>query len=221
MGFKTITAPTTEPISIGECRSHLHWDLDSDLASETDVDEAEDALILDKLGAAREYAEGVTGLFLAPRLVEKTFDHFPCPRYGFGWVEGDSSLRLDYGPVREIESIEYVNADGVPTELPTSTYVYNDYVSPARIDLAYGERWPDMRAGPNAVKVRYWVGYGVLPNQTPAVDLPLPRDIKAALLLTMAHLLENKEDSAPIALASIPTGTLALLHLKRENLSVG
>lgn len=209
MGFKTITEPTTEPISIAKCRAHLHWDIDSDFASESDIDETEDALILDKLGAAREYAESVTGLYLSPRTVEKTFDRFPHCR----------SLELDGGPVRSIESVEYIASDGTPTELGTGVYSLNDYVEPARLDLNFEQSWPPMRCGPNALKVRYVVGYGTV-NHTPPETLALPKDIEGALLLTMAHLLENKEDSAPIALEAIPTGTRALLQGKRANLGV-
>lgn len=166
-------------------------------------------MILDKLGAAREYAEGVTGLFLAVRTVEKTFDRFPYCR----------SLVLDGSPVRSIESIEYVDADGVEQELDPLLYTFNDYVTPPRIDLNFEQSWPDMRCGPNAVKVRYVVGYGTIAD-TPVDVLALPKDVRAAMLLTMAHFLENKEDSAPVALESIPNGTHALLHLKRENLGV-
>lgn len=209
MTLKTITEPTSEPISIAECRSHLHWDLDGDLASETDVDEAENALILDKLGAAREYAEGVTGLFLAPRTVEFALDSFPCTSF----------VALEGSPVRLVDSIEYVDTDGAAQTLDSAAYLLNDYVTPPRVQLVFGETWPAVRCGPLAVKVRYVVGYGEIPETPPDV-LVLPKDIKAGLLLTMAHLLENKEDSAPIALESIPTGALALLRLKRVDMGV-
>lgn len=209
MGFKTIIAPTVEPIPVADCRQHLRLDLDGDLASETDVDEAEDALILDKLGAAREYAEGVLGLYLAPRTVEITFERFPCRN----WIE------LQGSPVRQIESVEYIDEDGAPVELDPLLYSFNDYVTPARLDLTYQSAWPEMRGGPNALRVMYVVGYGTI-SDSPPDTLQLPRDLRAALLLLLGHLYENREDSSAVALEKIPLGVHALLSLKRETLGV-
>lgn len=208
MGFKTINEPTSEPIPIAECRLHLR--VDDDLTSETALDEAEDADILLKLGAAREYCEGVLGVYLAPRLVEQTLDRFPC-----------GAIILEAGPVRLIDSIEYPLAeDGTPTEIDPLVFSLNDYVKPARVDLAFETNWPtDARAGTNAVRVRYVVGYGTI-NDSPPDVLAVPKDIRAAMLLILGHLYDNREESTAAALQSIPLGVHALLSLKRVNRGV-
>jgi hypothetical protein len=48
------------------------------------------------------------------------------------------------------------------------------------------------------VKVRYVAG-------------DLPAAVKSALLLTVGHLFENREASAPIALQELPLGVKSLL----------
>lgn len=210
MGFKTITAPTVEPIPIADCRQHLRLDLDGDLASETDVDEAEDALILGYLGAAREFAEGVLGVYLAPRTVEFTLDSFPCRRW----------FPLEPGPIRTIEAITYVDADGIEQDLLSSDFVIDDYKTPTTVVSARtAPPWPAVRCAPNAVKVLAIVGYGSI-SDTPPDVLPLPKDIRAALLLILAHLYENREDSTAVAMETIPNGALTMLGLKRENRGV-
>lgn len=210
MGFRIVTAPTVLPVTIEDCRNHLHWDVAGDTVSEGEVDAAEDQLILDKLGAACEYAEDITGLWLRVQTVEYTFERWPTCRF----------IEVPGAPVRSVESIEYLDENGDSQDLDPTLWTYDAYSTPKRVYIAYRTSWPEARCDVNSIRVRAIVGYGTIIGDTPQDVLALPYKLKAALLLTMAHLLENKEDSAPIALASIPTGTLDLLQQSRINLGV-
>lgn len=210
MGFKTIVQPSVEPLTIDEARLHLRTD--DDLTSETELDEAEDTEIMQMVSAAREHAEKLTGLYLAPRTVEQTLDRFPVC---------DKAIQLQAQPWRGLDSIEYtLQADGSMVPVDDAVFVIDDYVQPARVRLKFEQQWPqDARCDTNAVRVRYVVGYGTIANTPPDV-LPLPADIRSAMLLIVGHLYENREETTALALESLPFGVMTLLGLNRENLGV-
>ncbi len=69
------------------------------------------------------------------------------------------------------------------------------------------------------MKVRYRSGYQS--EEDPDSDAPpLPRSLRAAILLVLGHLYENREDSVEKALASIPNGAEALMRPLRVRLGM-
>jgi uncharacterized phiE125 gp8 family phage protein len=138
---RVITAPTTEPISLPEAKSHLRVDFIDD-----------DAYISGLISAARVYAEGFQGRSLAPTTLELIQDTF------------SSSIKLRRGPVNSVTSITYTRADGTVVTLPTTDYIVK---ADGDIITAYHKFWPvDELVPGDAVKVTYQAGYTSAPQST-------------------------------------------------------
>jgi uncharacterized phiE125 gp8 family phage protein len=204
MGIKVITPPTGEPIGRVDCQRHLRLDgcFDSPPYAHP-----EDALIEGYLGAAREFAELYTRRALATQTLELALDAFPS-----------AAIELPGGTIQSITSVSYVDIDGTAQTIDTANFVLDDYSEPAWLLPADGFTWPSTQSVVNAVKVRFVAGYSIADDSPQTY--PLPKSIRAALLLMLGHLYENREDTtAGVKVEQIPTGSLALLNPHR--LSVG
>jgi uncharacterized phiE125 gp8 family phage protein len=138
-----------------------------------DTDTSEDALISAWIGAARETAEHYTGLSLAPQTLELALDSFP-----------DGAIKLPRGPVTSITSVIYIDASEDSQTVSDADYALDDYSTPLWAVPAHDTSWPSTLDAANAVKVRYVAGYAACPNAA-----------KAAILLMVAWLNENRGDS--------------------------
>lgn len=188
--------PTEEPITLEEAWRHLRIDTyGSPLASDDDP-------WLEDIGipAARQWAEGYTGLSLAPQTLELVADAFPS-----GYFE------LPFGPVQYVESITYTDTDDV--EQTFTDFELNSYLVPARLSPAFGFTWPTARDSTNSVRVRYVAGYS-LPGYSPA-GFVLTSRLKIGLLLMLGHLYENREDTTALRLELIPNGAKLFLDYDR------
>src|SRR5678816_2636059 len=142
-GFKVITPPSGEQITLAEARLHLRLDDDGD----SPAAHPDDPLILALIPAAREYCEGWLGRALAPQTVEYSADAFPV-----------GAIILPTAPVVSLGSVKYLAAVADLQTLATSAYVLDNYSEPARVVQVTGTSWPTSYAEPNAVRVRYDVG---------------------------------------------------------------
>ena len=202
-GFKVVVQPDAEPITIEECRAHLRLD-----AEGSPPEHPDDALVLAMLSAAREYAEVVTGRSLVARTVELALDEFPL-----------CGIELPHYPVVSVDSVKYIDTDGVEQTLAEDGYTFDDYGYQQRVVQAFEASWPTTRCVPNAVKVRYVVGHS-MPGDSPQV-YPLPEPIRAAMLLTLGHLYENREGSVVgVSVNALPLGVASLLQPYRVRLGV-
>ena len=161
MNPKRTTTPT-EPVTLAEAKLHLRVD-------GTD----EDALINGLISAAREACEDriegtvpVTGWKL-------TLDTFP------------DAIKLPRGPVASVESVKYLDANGVEQTLSPADYLVDTVSTPGYIVPAYGKEWPTTRDQINAVTVDYTAG-----NATPTHAL------KAWMLLAIGEMYANREASS-------------------------
>ena len=161
MNPKRITTPT-EPVTLAEAKLHLRVD-----------DTAEDALITALISAARETCEDridgtipVTGWRL-------TLDAFP------------DAIKLPRGPVASVESVKYLDADGMQQALSALDYLVDTVSTPGYIVPAYGKAWPETREQINAVEVEYTAGSAT----TPAA-------LKAWMLLAIGDMYANREASS-------------------------
>jgi len=196
---KIITAPTEEPLTVDECRTHL----EAQRYDDTNVDDADDAMISALLSAAREHCENFLGLSLATRVLEVALDRWPTET-----VDGTTAIELPMGPVREIVDFTVGEPDSSSddTTVDAGAYVLDTYSVPAR--LVPVSSWPTVTAATNLIKISYLAGYGEDSNG----GEPLPKALRAAILLVLGHLFRNREDSAEKALASIPLGAEALMR---------
>lgn len=148
----------------------------------------EDALIGALITAAREYGEHYTGCALAPATLEMSLDEFPA-----------DLIELDMPPVASITSIKYTDASGVEQTLDPSKYAFSAYGQARNVSLTYGNSWPVTRAIPDAVRIRYVTGYTTTPKAA-----------RAAILLTIGHLYENRESVGTNTAMELPLGARSL-----------
>lgn len=205
MKIRDLTPPV-EPITLAECRAHLNLTPDVDSNGEVHED---DEQILAFLSAAREYAEKWTGYIIAKRQVEVGFDSF-----------GDEDYLELISPVSELLAVDYiVSGQTLSTEDSDEQigFTLDSMSVPARLVLTSGS-WPTTDEVPNAVRVRMEAGY--TGDASSEGDTTIPRSLRAAILLLMAHLYENREASVEKALAEVPFGVECLLRLYRYKLGM-
>lgn len=95
-------------------------------------------------------------------------------------------IDLGFGVVRSVQSVSYLNADGVSQTLGFGAYQVLPDVVPGEVHLAPGQSAPTMLTHPAALTVRYVAGVAVAPES-------LPRDVRLWLLLHVAHFWTNRE----------------------------
>lgn len=223
MPIKVVVSPTGEQITLTEARLHLRLDDDGD----SPAAHPDDAWLTGVgIPAAREYCEGWLGRALVPQTLEVGLDSFTAPFDAtfIGSVSGCSRSwrwpRVDFNvinlpmlPITSISSVKYYNASGDQT---FTGYHFDDYEG--RIVLIDGTSWPTTTVRPNAVRIRYRAGYD-LPGDSPNTN-PLPYAIKAAMLLVLGSLYEQREDSAEKKLEPIPLGAQSLMMPYRVRLAM-
>jgi uncharacterized phiE125 gp8 family phage protein len=211
IGAKIITRETARLLSIETLRQHCEVvtiDTDSD-GVESNPD---DDLLLAYLDAATDHAERFTGRALLLRTYEFALDEFPRWRTGALCREPSRlhpGIEIPYPPL--IEALTFTYGDDSDSELELATdYLVDDYGDKAVLRPVTS--WPStVTPYPNIVKFRYRAGYSS--EVDPDSDaLPLPGGIKAAVLLTVAHLYANREASVEKAMQELPLGVEALLR---------
>lgn len=183
------SGPASEPVTLAECKTQLRVDY-------TD----EDTYLTSLITPARELAEDLTARRTITRTEKLLLDFFP---------EGDTIV-IPVAPVSAVGSVSTVDEDGVATVFAASNYVVDTSGSVARIVLKNGACWPTLpsNARPvNAVEIVFTSGYanaGLVPSR-----------MKLAIKLLVGHYFENREDTTPLTIKEIPSGTLRLLTALR------
>ena len=149
----------------------------------------DDALIEAYLLAARVYAEHYTQRSIGAQTLELALDAFP-----------DGSIDLPLG-ASSITFIKYHDTEGTHQTLASNQYVLNEYTYTSCVYPV--TTWPATGDYTNAIVIRY---------VTPATFSPA---VKTALLLTVAHLYENREAVGTDKLVEVPLSVDALLNTAR------
>ena len=160
-----LSPPSAEPLSLADAKLHLR--VDADITED-------DGLIAALIVTARQQAEHRTGRALVSQQWRLGLDQFP-----------DDSLELPLPKLQSVQSVTYLDADGVRQTLAGAEYDVITDEMVGSIVPAYGKSWPDCRAWPGSVQVSYTCGYGA------AVDVP--QSIKAWMLLAIGAWYENRE----------------------------
>lgn len=134
---------------------------------------SEDALITALIVAAREHVESVTGRKLISQQWELIQDAFPC-----------GPVQLPFSPIITIDSVKYLDDDGALQTLDTAEYAKDTYSVPGWVSPV--DTWPSTYDTINAVTIAFTVGYG-------ATAADVPASLKAAMLLMIGDLFENRE----------------------------
>ncbi len=160
MSLSLHTAPTLLPVSLEEARTVQH------------VDESDEDYLLElAINQATEDAEQIMKRAISPQKWQLTL-------YAF-----DGVLTLQRPKVTAVDSVKYVNTEGVLNTLDPSAYklsASSDYT--ATLHPAYGTSWPSTRAEPEAVQVVFTCG--------DANVAAVPASIKAWILLRVGALFE-------------------------------
>jgi uncharacterized phiE125 gp8 family phage protein len=193
-----VTGPSVEPVSLAEAKLHLRVDITDD-----------DTLITGLIISARQRAEVITRRALCTQTWKLVLDQFPAPGqnvgsanwYGPQWGNSPGPLTtlradgrtgfeifLDHSPVASVDSISYVDTDGITQTLSSTLYKTDFVTEPCRVVPAYGTTWPGTRNEISAVTVNYTCGYGAA--------AAVPQSIKQWMLLRIAALYENREEVA-------------------------
>jgi len=134
--YKVTTAPTVEPVTVAEAKTHCRL-----------IGNADDAKLGELITAAREYAEAVTGQAFAVQTITAACDSFPS-----------GAIELPIGPIVSLTSIKYTDATGVEREI-TSDVIVDDFSHKPRLILKPGKSWPSASlTSVNGVKVVYVAG---------------------------------------------------------------
>ena len=156
-GLTVSTPPATEPVSVGEAKTHLR-------VEQTAIDD--DGYIAGLIRAAREHVESYTRRAIINTTYALTLDGFPA----------DGVIRLPRNPVSSITSVAYVDYEGNSQTVSASLYRLDETSLVARLTPAYGEAWPSAQFTTKAVTITFVAGYGVS-------DSDVPESIKHAIKL--------------------------------------
>ncbi len=134
----------------------------------------DDALINSLIVAARQKAEDYTARQFCTATWKLYLDEFA------------NTVNIHKSPVSAVSEIVYKDTDGTEQTLDTTKYFLDSVSEPARLIPAYGETWPSIYAQINAICITFTSGYGAAAT--------VPTAIKAAMLLIIGHLYENRGD---------------------------
>lgn len=189
MSLTLVTAPLVEPITIEDARAHLRLD-----ASGSPAQHPDDLLVESLISVAREYVENFTGRCLC------------ATTYALRVPSLTGTIELPKPPATDILSVEYFE-DGLLVPVDPSVYELGKSISwKSYLKLAYDQEWP---SSAEAI-ITYVAGYN-LEGESPAEN-QLPKSLKAAMLLLIGHLYENREATAPITITQIPLGIESLIR---------
>jgi hypothetical protein len=206
--FRQVEAPSEEPISVGEAKSHLRLD--------TAVDDEYLTSLL--IPAARQLLEELCWRGFVTQKWELVLEGFhgksalELP----AWVRGQfcmsEPIELPRGNLAElenddpaVESVTYIDPNGVQQTLTeTVDYTVDNVSVPGRILPAYGKSWPATRSQWDAVRITYSVGWA-------KEDIPAP--LKQAMLVALAEMYEHRTPD----LADVPPAVRNLAGPYRLN----
>ena len=142
--------------------------------------------------AATAMIEGPNGIGIAlsNQPGRLSLEYFPC------------EIVVPLGPVSSLISVSYKDANG--DNQSVSGLRYDLDAQPLKIWPARDTSWPEIYCEPGAVKVTFECGYE-----------ELPADLRAAVLLLVGHLYENREAVADNKLAELPMGVATILERYR------
>lgn len=175
MTLRVIARAASWPVTEAEAKAQCRID---------DTEDADQVALLNRLIRAASDAVGrAASLTLQPTTFEQRLAGWPACE----------PIRLETGPLREVESISYLDADGAEQTLDPAEWFVID--TPEGGDIWFQPSWssPALAARPDAVRVRFVAGF----NDPEASDgddaLDLPEQAKQAALLLVADWWKNRE----------------------------
>ena len=164
MPLQLLTPPTALPISLVEAKAHLRVDITDD-----------DVLIGAMLGAATDFAQNLTRKQLVAARWKQVLDSFPSPSligapYGKAFTLPRDAIYLQRHPVTQVESIQYLDMEGVLQTMSPSDYTVDYTSDPVRITPVFGQIWPIPLPQIGSVWVTFDAGYAAPLTVDPVAD---------------------------------------------------
>lgn len=183
MSLHLILGPQAYPVSIAQMKSHLRIQHDDD-----------DTLIDAMIAAAVKHLDGQTGI-LQRALVEQTWEYRRptfCAR-----------MEIPLPPLRSVESVKYLDGDGVEQTVDAEDYVIIDQgYLPSVIRPSTGVVWPSVTCRDDALRITFSAGYVGVVNG--GLDGVFPETIRIAIILIVADWYENRETVSTQNVNAIP-----------------
>jgi len=181
MTWRVVTEPAESPVSLVEAKAHLRLEESGD-----------DTYVATLIETARLYVEKTCERGLVLQTVELTTARL-C---------GVQSLPLPGGSLAATPAVvvQYLDEDGDLQTLDSAEYftLAGGDAKPGELHLVPDSTWPAMSPRPDALRVRYAVGW--------ATAAAVPAPLKHAVLLVISQLYEHR---TPEVTGTIAT-TLAL-----------
>jgi len=199
MAIKRIIDPAAEPLTLEEVKLHLRVD-----------DDDEDNNISLYIRAAREFTESFLGRALVTQTWMLTLDEFP-----------DEEIKIPLPPLQSITQIAYDDTSGIERIIDPADYFVDNQSEPGWVVPAGTLTWPTTIDAINSVRVKFVAGYAPSTDSPPDLTTNIPYNIKAAMLLIIGNLFENREDNVVGTIANrIPNGAEYLLRRHKFDLSM-
>lgn len=188
MALKVITPPAALPVTVAEAKAHLNVE-----------HAADDTLILAYIETAVQLAQHLTDRQLVEAEYELVLDGFPRDPV-LSQLAGRPIGLIEFPkpPLLTVESIKYLDQDGVQQTLASTEYEVDSDGLVGRVYPAYGKCWPVTRAMPNAVRLRFTCGWAMEYDETtsPPASPPVwtgPEAIKTWIKVRVATLYAQRE----------------------------
>lgn len=183
MTIQVVTAAAYQPVTLAEARA---W-----CRIEDDVTE-NDGVITQLLKTMTAFAENLTGRAFIERTLRLYLPAWPvvCTSAYRG-----TAIVLPQPPLVAVDSITYLDEDGVEQTLGTTLYDVHSWREPALVVPAWDETWPSHRGVPDAIRVNYRAGYPAVgsPQDEAAHQAGQPAQLKVWIQARLATLFEMRE----------------------------
>ncbi|MEL6289397.1 MAG: hypothetical protein AAFQ42_05035 [Pseudomonadota bacterium] len=185
MALFIVSPPAIEPVSVPEVRRHLKLD-----------SVADDDLIAGLITSARQHLEMILGQAFITQQWRDVRD---------GWPAARTPVLLARGPLRSLDAVRVIDADGVAEVIAAENYLVDPISSPARLVCASGEAWPRPGRTLNGIEIDFTAGFGSL-----ADDVPGPLRQALLLLVTAWYEARHPVDFTP-DMSGLPTPVAGLI----------
>lgn len=169
MAMVLVSPAESLPVSLAELKAHLRIDT-------TDFD----AELTLALNAAINDVEEETWRALITQEWRLSLPRFPS-----------EVIVLPKGRLQSVDTISYLDVDGVETEIDEDDYVAATDSDPGMVFPAYYKSWPVCREQPDSVKIEFTCGYGDDPENVPAA-------IRQAILIKAGWYFEGPDGDRPV-----------------------
>lgn len=178
--------PVAEPFTLAEALIHLRESADSG---------ANDAYITSLISVARAACEDRTERTMVSTPWRLKLDAFT------------DAIELMQAPIIDVQSVQYLDVDGVLQTVNPADYVVDWSSHPGFIVPGVDKSWPETQSGAiNAVTVDYTAGYG-------ATGASVPAPLRHWMLCALTYLYENRAADLPEGFADGLIGSYRMIGI--------